>query len=97
MLVTAVPLIEDNKIRLNELPNVSPYPFSKGSAIILAYDLSSLNLMSSLEGFIKMKNLGVTTMTIYPWMLYGIMNEAPLKEKIDAMEKFYNEIVVELE
>tara|TARA_B100000929_G_scaffold19682_1_gene15114 strand:+ start:356 stop:1225 length:870 start_codon:yes stop_codon:yes gene_type:complete len=51
----------------------------------------------SLEGFIKMKNLGVTTMTTYPWMLYGVMNEAPLKEKIDAMEKFYNEIVVELE
>ena len=44
-----------------------------------------------------MKNLGVTTMTTYPWMLYGVMNEAPLKEKIDAMEKFYDEIVVELE
>ncbi len=41
--VTADPLIEDNNIRLNEFPSVKPYPFSRGSAIIFAYDLSSLN------------------------------------------------------
>ena len=50
----------------------------------------------SLEGFSKMKDLGVTTMTTYPWMLYGVMNDAPLKEKIDGMERFFNEIVPQL-
>ena len=34
--VTAVPLIEDNKILLKEFPKVRPYPFSNGSATILA-------------------------------------------------------------
>jgi hypothetical protein len=43
-----------------------------------------------------MKDLGVTTMTTYPWMLYGTMNDAPLEEKIKGMEKFYNEIVCQL-
>ena len=43
-----------------------------------------------------MKDLGVTTMTTYPWMLYGVMNDAPLKEKIDGMERFFNEIVPQL-
>ena len=43
-----------------------------------------------------MKSLGVTTMTTYPWMLYGIMNDAPLEQKIEGMQKFYNEIVHEL-
>ena len=47
----------------------------------------------SLDGFKKMKNLGVTTMTTYPWMLYGTMNNAPLDQKIDGMKKFYDEIV----
>ena len=41
--VTAVPLIEDKRILLNEFPRVRPYPFSNGSAVIFAYDLSSLN------------------------------------------------------
>jgi len=50
----------------------------------------------SLEGFGQMKDLGVTTMTTYPWMLYGTMNDAPLEEKIKGMEKFYNEIVCQL-
>jgi hypothetical protein len=50
----------------------------------------------SLEGFGKMQDLGVTTMTTYPWMLYGTMNDAPLKEKIKGMKKFYNEIVCQL-
>jgi len=50
----------------------------------------------SLEGFSKMKDLGVTTMTTYPWMLYGVMNDAPLKEKIDGMERFFTEIVRQL-
>ena len=36
MAVTAVPLIEDNNILLNELPRVKPYPFSNGSAVIFA-------------------------------------------------------------
>ena len=73
MLVTAVPLIEDNKIRLNELPNVSPYPFSKGSAIILAYDLSSLNLMSSLEGLINAFQflLFTSKVSIYTLLFFG--------------------------
>ena len=34
--VTAVPRIEDNKILLREFPKVNPYPFSSGSAVILA-------------------------------------------------------------
>ena len=50
----------------------------------------------SKDGFKKMKDLGVTTMTTYPWMLYGIMNDAPLEQKIEGMQKFYNEIVCEL-
>ena len=50
----------------------------------------------SLEGFCKMRDLGVTTMTTYPWMLYGTMNDAPLKDKINGMEKFFNEIVCEI-
>ena len=50
----------------------------------------------SLEGFAKMKELGVTTMTTYPWMLYGAMNDAPLAEKIDGMERFYKEVVCKL-
>ena len=50
----------------------------------------------SLEGLSKMKDLGVTTMTTYPWMLYGLMNDAPLREKIDGMERFFNEIVCQL-
>jgi hypothetical protein len=50
----------------------------------------------SLEGFGQMKNLGVTTMTTYPWMLYGAMNDAPLEQKIEGMEKFYNEIICKL-
>ena len=32
MAVTAVPLIDDNNILLNEFPIVKPYPFSSGSA-----------------------------------------------------------------
>ena len=51
--VTADPLIDDNNIRLNELPSVKPYPFSRGSAIIFAYDLSSLNLRSNFAGLIN--------------------------------------------
>ena len=50
----------------------------------------------SLEGFGQMKDLGVTTMTTYPWMLYGTMNDAPLEKKIEGMEKFYNEIICKL-
>jgi probable F420-dependent oxidoreductase len=50
----------------------------------------------SLEGFTKMKELGVTTMTTYPWMLYGVMNDAPLAEKIDGMERFFKEVVCKL-
>jgi response regulator of citrate/malate metabolism len=50
----------------------------------------------SLKGFAQMKEAGVTTLTTYPWMLYGVMNDAPLNEKIDAMDKFFNEFVCEL-
>jgi len=50
----------------------------------------------SMEGFKKMKKIGVTTMTTYPWMLYGTMNDAPLEQKIEGMQKFYNEIICEL-
>ena len=45
--VTAAPLIDESKILLKELPKVKPYPFSKGSAIIFACDLSSLILTSN--------------------------------------------------
>ena len=71
--MTAVPRIEDNKIRLKELPNVSPYPFSKGSANILAYDLSSLNLMSSLEGLINAFQflLFISKFSIYTLLFFG--------------------------
>ena len=51
----------------------------------------------SMEGFKKMKKIGVTTMTTYPWMLYGTMNDAPLEQKIEGMQKFYNEIICELD
>ena len=51
----------------------------------------------SMEGFKKMKKIGVTTMTTYPWMLYGIMNDSPLQQKIEGMQKFYNEIICELD
>ena len=51
----------------------------------------------SMEGFKKMKGIGVTIMTTYPWMLYGIMNDAPLEQKIEGMQKFYSEIICELE
>merc|ERR1711965_611427 len=47
----------------------------------------------SLEGFGQMKDLGVTTMTTYPWMLYGTMNDAPLEQKLEGMEKFYNDFM----
>ena len=50
----------------------------------------------SLEGFGKMKDLGVTTMTTYPWMLYGTMNDAPLEQKIEGMQKFYDEVICKL-
>ena len=50
----------------------------------------------SLEGFGKMKDLGVTTMTTYPWMLYGTMNDAPLEKKIEGMQKFYDEVICKL-
>ena len=51
--VTAVPLIEDKSILLNELPSVNPYPFSSGSAVIFANALSSLSWISSLAGLIN--------------------------------------------
>jgi len=50
----------------------------------------------SLDGFRKMKDLGVTIITTYPWMLFGIMNDAPLEEKINGMEKFYKDFICEL-
>ena len=51
----------------------------------------------SMEGFKKMKKIGVTTMTTYPWMLYGTMNDAPLEKKIEGMQKFYDEIICDLD
>ena len=51
--VTAVPLIDDKSILLNELPRVNPYPFSSGSAVIFANALSSLNWTSSFAGLIN--------------------------------------------
>ena len=49
----------------------------------------------SLEGFKKMQDIGVTTITTYPWMLYGVMNEAPVNEKIDAMHSFASDFFSE--
>ena len=42
----------------------------------------------SADGFKKMQELGVTTITTYPWMLYGVMNEAPLQDKLDGLKDF---------
>ena len=47
-----------------------------------------------MEGFKKMQDIGVTTITTYPWMLYGVMNEAPVNEKIDAMHSFASDFLV---
>ena len=49
----------------------------------------------SMEGFKKMQDIGVTTITTYPWMLYGVMNEAPVNEKIDAMHSFASDFFSE--
>jgi len=50
----------------------------------------------SLEGFGQMKDLGVTTMTTYPWMLYGTMNDAPLEKKLKAWKNFIMKLFVNL-
>ncbi|MEC8465723.1 MAG: TIGR03619 family F420-dependent LLM class oxidoreductase [Pseudomonadota bacterium] len=47
----------------------------------------------SADGFKKMQELGVTTITTYPWMLYGVMNEAPLQDKLDGLKRFSDEII----
>ena len=49
--VTAAPWIEDSNILLKELPIVCPKPFSRGSAITLAIDLSSLLVISNFIRF----------------------------------------------
>ena len=51
--VMADPCIEERRILLNELPMVKAYPFSKGSAINVVKDLSSLLCIFSLLGLIK--------------------------------------------
>tara|TARA_B100000029_G_scaffold516715_1_gene633189 strand:+ start:33048 stop:33914 length:867 start_codon:yes stop_codon:yes gene_type:complete len=47
----------------------------------------------SFDGFKKMEEIGVTTITTYPWMLYGITNEASLDKKIDGLKKFSRNII----
>ena len=51
--VMADPCIEERRILLNEFPIVKAYPFSKGSAISVVKDLSSLLCIFNLLGLIK--------------------------------------------
>jgi probable F420-dependent oxidoreductase len=74
------------KIKIQKLPDKDNYEYICFSC----WDAFSL------EGFGKMKDLGVTTMTTYPWMLYGTMNDAPLKQKIEGMQKFYDDVICKL-
>ena len=50
-------------------------------------------MLSAQMGLKKMQELGVTTITTYPWMLYGVMNEAPLQDKLDGLKRFSDEII----
>ena len=45
------------------------------------------------KGFLDMFSIGVTTITTYPWFLYGMDNSAPLKDKISSLEKFGSEFI----
>ena len=45
------------------------------------------------KGFLDMFSIGVTTITTYPWFLYGMDNSAPLKDKISSLEKFSSEFI----
>ena len=76
--VTAVPLIDESRILLKELPKVSPYPFSKGSAIILAYDLSSLRLTSSFGGLISDFQFLIFTSAVSFYTLLFLGGREPL-------------------
>ena len=49
----ADPCIEESKILLKEFPIVSAYPFSRGSAVTVLIDLSSLLSILSLLGLIS--------------------------------------------
>ena len=55
--VTAAPCIEERSILLSELPIVCPNPFSSGSAITFATDLSLLLVISNLLALIKAMKL----------------------------------------
>ncbi|MEK9649800.1 MAG: TIGR03619 family F420-dependent LLM class oxidoreductase [Gammaproteobacteria bacterium] len=46
------------------------------------------------EGFLEMFDIGVTTITTYPWFMYGLNNNAPLKDKLKALEKFSKDIIL---
>jgi probable F420-dependent oxidoreductase len=45
------------------------------------------------EGFEKMFSLGVTTITTYPWFMYGKDNSASLADKIKSIENFSSEFI----
>ena len=45
------------------------------------------------EGFLDMFSIGVTTITTYPWFLYGMDNSAPLRDKISSLENFRKEFI----
>ena len=49
----AAPCSDESKILLRAFPIVSAYPFSKGSAVSVKTDLSSLLLIFNLLGLIK--------------------------------------------
>ena len=70
---------------------------SKLISIFDEYEITAFSCWDafSLEGFKKMQDIGVTTITTYPWMLYGVMNEAPVNEKIDAMHSFASDFFSE--
>jgi hypothetical protein len=40
-----------------------------------------------------MFSIGVTTITTYPWFLYGLDNNAHLKDKISSLENFRKEFI----
>ena len=64
--VIALPWREDNRILLKALPKVTPYPLSRGSAIIVAVNSGLLScLTSNLDGFISSFQFFSIMMTLY--------------------------------
>lgn len=50
----------------------------------------------TLDGFRRMRDLGVTICTTMPAAIYGLSPKAPVGDKIDAMKRFADEIIARL-